>query len=60
MITSIIFEYKNFLESYDVLDDIEEERHNLVKFIKAFETLRHNSILDYLPNYEEFLRSHSY
>ena len=39
VITSIIFEYKNFLESYDVLDDIEEERHNLVKFIKAFETL---------------------
>ena len=57
---SVIFEYKNFLQSYTVPNNVEEDRYNLIKYIKAFETLRHNNILDYLPDYEKFLRSYGY
>ena len=60
VISQIIFEYKQLLEHYQVPDNIEEERYNLVKFIKAFESLRNNTILDYLPEYEEFLRQYGY
>jgi len=60
VITSVIFEYRNFLASYDNPLDVELERHNLVKFIKGFESLRNNTILSYLPEYEEFLRSYDY
>ena len=60
VISQIIFEYKRLLENYQVPNDIEEERYNLVKFIKAFESLRNNTILDYLPEYEEFLRQYGY
>jgi len=60
VISSVIFEYRNFLLSYDIPINVDEERRNLVKFLKAFETLRNNSILTYLPNYEEFLRSYGY
>jgi hypothetical protein len=60
VISSIIFEYRNFLLSYNTPDNIEEERYDLVKFIKSFETLRNNTILNHLPNYEEFLRSYGY
>jgi hypothetical protein len=60
VISQIIFEYKHLLENYQIPNDIEEERYNLVKFIKAFESLRNNTILDYLPEYEEFLRQYGY
>lgn len=60
VITQIIFEYKTLLEHYQVPTNVEEERYNLVKFIKAFESLRNNTILDYLPEYEEFLRQYGY
>ena len=60
VIRSVIFEYKHLLENYQIPANIEEDRVNLVKFIKAFESLRNNTILDYLPEYEEFLRSYSY
>lgn len=60
VISDLIFEYKEFLQTYQIPDNIESERHNLVKFIKAYESIRHNCILDYLPEYEEFLRSYGY
>jgi hypothetical protein len=60
VITSIIFEYKKFLQTYQPPNDIDEERGNLIKFIKAFEALRNNSILTYLPEYEKFLRTYGY
>jgi hypothetical protein len=60
VISSIIFEYRNFLQTYQPPNDINSERKNLVKFIKAFETLRNNSILTYLPEYEKFLRTYVY
>lgn len=60
VISSVIFEYKNFLSSFDSPENVDEERYNLVKFLQAFETIRNNNILMYLPNYEEFLRSYGY
>ena len=60
VISDVIFEYKHLLETYQLPENIEEERYNLVKFIKAFENLRNNTILSYLPEYEEFLRSYGY
>jgi MoaA/NifB/PqqE/SkfB family radical SAM enzyme len=55
-----IYEYKEFLESLEEPADVEEERYKLVKFIKSFEQLRGNNILEHLPEYEEFLRSYGY
>ena len=60
VINDLIFEYKYLLETYQIPDNIESECYNLIKFIKAFESLRNNCILDYLPEYEEFLRSYGY
>lgn len=62
VISNIIFEYKVLLENIikNPIADIEEERYNLVKFINAFESTRNNCILEYLPEYEEFLRSYGY
>lgn len=60
VIVDIIFEYKKVLEEYVYPDNVEEERINLVRFIKIFEESRNNKILDYLPEYEEFLRSYGY
>jgi hypothetical protein len=60
IISDIIFEYRNLLVQSVEPDNVEQERYNLVKFIKAFESVRKNKILDYLPEYEEFLRIYGY
>jgi hypothetical protein len=60
VIAQVIFEYKHLLENLIVPDNVEQERYNLVKYLKAFEQVHKNTILDYLPEYEEFLRSYGY
>jgi len=60
VIAQVIYEYKYLFENIMVPDGVQEERRNLVRFLKAFEHSRGNTILDYLPEYEEFLRSHGY
>lgn len=60
VINSIIFEYRNFLKTYQQPKMVEEDRYKLVKFLKSFELLRKNSILNYLPEYEEFFRTYGY
>ena len=55
-----IFEYQHFFATYLAPNDVDAQRTDLVKFIRAFEQLRDNTILDYLPEYEEFLRSYGY
>ena len=60
VIKNVIFEYKHLLENYQAPENVEEERHNLINFIKSFESLRNNKILNYLPEYEEFLRRYGY
>jgi MoaA/NifB/PqqE/SkfB family radical SAM enzyme len=60
VISDIACQYLNFLETYPSLADEEELRYKLVNFIKGFESLRENSILDYAPRYEKFLRHYGY
>jgi sulfatase maturation enzyme AslB (radical SAM superfamily) len=53
-------EYKTFLETYTVPDNVEQLREQLVEFLHGFETIRNNSIVDYAPRYEEFLSRYGY
>lgn len=50
--------YINYLNTIPEATDI--ERMTLVSKLMAYESLRKNSILDYLPEYEEFLRRYNY
>lgn len=60
VIASTIKEYREFISQCLEPDNINEERERLVRFVKAFESQRDNSILTYLPEYEEFLRNSGY
>jgi len=55
-----ILDYYNFLNNYSVPENVEKLRFELVEFIKAFETIRQNKIVEYLPEYEKFLRNYGY
>ena len=57
---NVILDYYKFLTTYTPPENIEGSRHDLISFIKTFEKSRNNCILDYLPEYEEFLRSYGY
>jgi sulfatase maturation enzyme AslB (radical SAM superfamily) len=57
---NVILDYYQFVSNYDVPDDVENLRRNLIDFIKSFESLRGNSILDCAPRYEKFLRNYGY
>lgn len=59
-IGNIILDYYKFICEYKLPENIEECRFELVKFIKGFEALRKNTVLDYLPRYENFLRRYNY
>jgi len=60
VISEVVFEYVDFLENYKEPNNIEESREDLIKFLHAYESIHNNKILDYLPEYEEFLRSYGY
>lgn len=60
IIGNVILEYYEFISTYNIPNDVEELRKKLVRFIKSFESIRNNSILDYAPKYEKFLRSYGY
>ena len=60
VIQEIIFEYKRLLENMQYPADRDQELIKLVRALKTFEQSRNNSILNYLPEYEEFLRSYGY
>lgn len=55
-----VHEYLDFVKSYQVPDDIDQQRKNLVEFLKSFESLRNNTILEYAPRYKDFLTSIGY
>lgn len=55
-----VIEYLDFLKGYRVPDNVAELRSQLVEFLKSFESLRNNTILDYAPRYTDFLRSIGY
>ena len=60
VISNTIYQYLNLLSTIEVVSGPDQERKNLITFTKSFEQLRNNCILDYLPEYEEFLRSYGY
>jgi hypothetical protein len=60
VIANTVLDYYQFICSYELPQDSEQSRKHLVKAIKAFESLRGNSILDYTTNYEKFLRYYGY
>jgi len=60
VISNLILDYYNFIQTYNVPESLESSRYQLIDFLKAFETLHKNSILDYAPRYEKFLRSYGY
>ena len=60
VIADTVIDYYTFMKEYTVPNNAEELRHQLVSFIKTFEYNRHNSILDYAPDYELFLRHYGY
>jgi len=59
-ISNVILDYYQFIQNFPIPQTLEQDRYDLVKYIQAFETLRNNSILNYLPRYEKFLRSYGY
>lgn len=60
VISDVVLDYVNFLKNMKAPDDVEQERHRLVSFIKTFEQLRQNKITDYAPRYQDFLRTYGY
>ena len=57
---NVILDYYQFICDYAIPEDVEQSRFELVDFIKSFETIRGNSILDHAPRYEKFLRHYGY
>jgi len=60
VIADTVIDYYNLLQDYSTLPDSDELGTKLVGFLKAFESLRNNSILDYAPRYQNFLRHYGY
>lgn len=60
VIGDTVMQYLTFMENYTVPENAEELRHQLITFLKSFESVHNNSILDYAPRYKEFLRSYGY
>jgi|688.fasta_scaffold109564_4 MoaA/NifB/PqqE/SkfB family radical SAM enzyme len=60
VISNLILDYYNFIQTYNVPESLESSRYQLIDFLRTFETLHKNSILDYAPRYEKFLRSYGY
>jgi hypothetical protein len=55
-----VHEYLDFIKNYTVPENKAELEQQLVKFLKGFESIRNNSILDYAPRYKDFLRRIGY
>ena len=60
VIASVTFSYIDFLENMAYPNDGDKCRHDLVNFLNGFESIRGNSILDYAPEYKDFLKGYGY
>jgi MoaA/NifB/PqqE/SkfB family radical SAM enzyme len=58
--SNTVLDYYTFISEYQTPQNLNELRHNLIIFLKSFESIRNNSIIDYLPRYEKFLRNYGY
>lgn len=57
---SLIYDLESYVHYLDNAQDESFRLPELVKFLKRLETNRHNSILDYIPQYENLFRSAGY
>lgn len=55
-----VIDYLEFVKNYQQPENAQQLQKELVEFLKAFESLRDNSIIDYAPRYTEFLRLAGY
>ena len=60
VISNVAYGYLDFLKNMHEPIDADQERLKLVQFLKGFESLRNNSILDYVPEFTEFLIKYGY
>ena len=60
VIANLVLDYRHFVATYKKPGDADVHRTRLIKFLQAFEQSRGNSILDYAPDYENFLRHYGY
>ena len=60
IIAQLANEYLEFVKTYTRPADADESLKELVSFLKSFESIRNNTILDYAPRYTDFLRSIGY
>jgi sulfatase maturation enzyme AslB (radical SAM superfamily) len=60
IIAQLANEYLEFVKTYTKPADAEESLEELVTFLKSFESIRNNTILDYAPRYKDFLRHIGY
>jgi len=60
IIAQLANEYLEFVKTYIRPADADESLKELVSFLKSFESIRNNTILDYAPRYKDFLRSIGY
>jgi len=60
VIADVVVDYRNFIRDYAPLPEVDALRRQLASFLKSFDTLRNNSVIDYAPRYKHFLRSHGY
>jgi MoaA/NifB/PqqE/SkfB family radical SAM enzyme len=58
--SNTVYGFIDLLTNFVVPDNVEQERRNLVKSLMAYESLRKNSILDYAPEFTDFLKKYGY
>lgn len=60
VISNVLFDYADFIATMRPSNDVEQQRIDLVEFLWAFESIHHNCILDYAPEFTDFLRMYGY
>jgi pyruvate-formate lyase-activating enzyme len=60
IIAQLANEYLEFVKTYSQPVDTKESLTELITFLKSFESIRNNTILDYAPRYTDFLRHIGY
>jgi pyruvate-formate lyase-activating enzyme len=60
IIAQLANEYLEFVKAYNKPADANESLTELVSFLKSFESIRNNTILDHAPRYKDFLRRIGY
>lgn len=60
VLSNVVYGYIDFMKDMKLPTNAEEERFKLVQFLKGFEAIRNNSILDCAPEFKDFLLNYGY